>query len=150
MRALVQRVSHGKVEVDDRTVGAIDHGFVVLLGVTHNDGAREADWLAQKIVGLRVFEDISGKMNASLVDVGGRILLISQFTLYGDTRKGRRPSFTNAARPEHAEPLVNYMSQKLESLGVEVATGEFGAHMAVTIHNDGPVTLLLEREAGSS
>ena len=102
MRALIQRVSHASVSVDGSTVGQIGQGFVVLLGVTHNDGQAEMEWLANKVAGLRVFEDLEGKMNASLSDVGGALLVVSQFTLYGDTRKGRRPSFTTAARPEQA------------------------------------------------
>lgn len=122
---------------------------MILLGVTHTDSQDEARWLANKIAGLRVFEDNEGKMNASLVDVQGALLVISQFTLYGDARKGRRPSFTSAARPEQAEPLVEYFIMQLRERGFEVATGEFGAHMDVEIHNDGPVTLLLEREATS-
>jgi D-tyrosyl-tRNA(Tyr) deacylase len=147
MRALLQRVSHASVKVDGRVVGRIDRGFVVLLGVTHNDGEAEATWLANKVAGLRVFEDTDGKMNASLADVGGALLVVSQFTLYGDARKGRRPSFTRAARPEEAEPLVEAFVDRLRSRGYEVATGVFGAHMDVEIHNDGPVTLMLEREA---
>ena len=120
---------------------------MVLLGVTHSDGQAEVDWLANKIAGLRVFEDNEGKMNASLADVNGALLVVSQFTLYGDARKGRRPSFTNAARPEQAEPLVEMFVERLVSRGFDVAAGVFGAHMDVEIHNDGPVTLMLEREA---
>jgi D-tyrosyl-tRNA(Tyr) deacylase len=147
MRALLQRVSQASVTVNGRVVGQIGPGFVVLLGVTHNDGQAEVDWLANKIAGLRVFEDNEGKMNASLADVNGALLVVSQFTLYGDARKGRRPSFTNAARPEQAEPLVEMFVERLGSRGFDVATGVFGAHMDVEIHNDGPVTLMLEREA---
>ncbi len=147
MRALVQRVSHASVTVDGRVVGEIDHGFAVLLGVTHSDSMAEVTWLANKVAGLRVFEDTEGKMNASLADAGGALLVVSQFTLYGDARKGRRPSFTKAARPEHAEPLVEAFVDRLRSRGYQVATGVFGAHMDVEIHNDGPVTLMLEREA---
>lgn len=145
MRALLQRVSHASVTVDDQIVGEIGPGFVVLLGVTHSDGRAEAEWLARKIGGLRLFEDEQGKMNLGLEDVGGALLVISQFTLYGDTRKGRRPSFIEAAVPQHAEPLVEYFVAQLREQGFIVATGVFGAHMEVEIHNNGPVTLWLER-----
>ena len=144
MRALLQRVSYASVSVDGCIVGEIDSGFVVLLGVTHSDGQAEMEWLANKVAGLRVFDDTEGKMNASLVDVGGALLVVSQFTLYGDARKGRRPSFTAAARPQQAEPLVEAFVERLRSRGLTVATGEFGAIMDVEIHNDGPVTLMLE------
>jgi D-tyrosyl-tRNA(Tyr) deacylase len=147
MRALLQRVSQAQVLVDGRVVGRIGRGLTILLGVTHADGTAEADWLANKVAGLRVFEDSDGKMNAALADVEGELLVISQFTLYGDARKGRRPSFTAAARPEQAEPLVDYFVNALREHGFRVATGVFGAEMDVQIHNDGPVTLLLEREA---
>lgn len=145
MRALVQRVTRGRVVVDDAVVGEIGRGFVVLVGITHEDGEAEADWIANKLVGLRLFEDDDGKMNASLTDVGGALLLVSQFTLYGDARKGRRPSFSQAARPSHAEPLFEYFVTQCRAHGVEVQTGVFGAMMQVDIHNDGPVTLMLER-----
>ncbi len=145
MRALVQRVTRGRVVVDDEVVGEIGRGFVVLVGITHEDGEAEADWIANKLVGLRLFEDDDGKMNASLTDVGGALLLVSQFTLYGDARKGRRPSFSQAARPSHAEPLFEYFVSQCRARGVEVQTGVFGAMMQVDIHNDGPVTLMLER-----
>lgn len=146
MRALLQRVSYASVTVADKVVSAIDQGFVILLGVTHADTETKADWLANKIAGLRLFEDEQGKMNLSLADVNGRLLVVSQFTLYGDARKGRRPSFTDAARPEQAEPLVNYFVQQLrQTHHLDVATGIFGAMMKVEIHNDGPVTLMLER-----
>ena len=147
MRALLQRVSQASVSVNGRVVGRIGPGFVVLLGVTHSDGPAQADWLANKIAGLRVFEDANGKMNASLADIDGELLVISQFTLYGDARKGRRPSFTLAAHPEQAEPLVDYFVLQLRATGCKVATGIFGAQMDVEIHNDGPVTIMLEREA---
>lgn len=147
MRALIQRVSQASVSVDGRVVGQIGRGFVVLLGVTHGDRREEADWLADKIAGLRIFEDADGKMNASLEDVDGALLVVSQFTLYGDARKGRRPSFTGAARPELAEPLVDVFVERLRAHGFFVAEGVFGAYMDVEIHNDGPVTLMLEREA---
>lgn len=147
MRALLQRVSRASVTVDDRIVGRIDGGFVILLGVTHTDSEVEAEWLARKVAGLRVFDDADGKMNASLSDVDGELLVVSQFTLYGDARKGRRPSYTKAALPEQAEPLVDYFVEQLRGLGYNVATGIFGANMDVEIHNDGPVTLMVEREA---
>jgi len=146
MRALLQRVSYAAVSVDGRIVGRIHRGFCVLLGVTHSDGPAEADWLADKIAGIRLFEDDAGKMNLSLADVGGAVLVVSQFTLYGDARKGRRPSFIDAARPEQAEPLVDYFVERLRrEHDLTVATGVFGAMMKVEIHNDGPVTLMLER-----
>lgn len=145
MRALIQRVTRASVTVDGRVVGRIERGFVVLLGITHADGRAEADWVAAKIAGLRVFDDEAGKMNRSLADVGGALLVVSQFTLYGDARKGRRPSFTDAAAPEMAEPLVDYFVEGLRDAGFSVATGVFGAHMDVEIHNDGPVTMLIER-----
>ena len=146
MRALLQRVSRASVTVEGRVVGAIGRGFVILLGVTHADGQAQADWLARKIAGLRLFEDPEGKMNLGLADVGGQVLVVSQFTLYGDARKGRRPSFTDAARPEQAEPLVDYFAQRLRGHGLTVEMGVFGAMMEVEIHNDGPVTMMLERE----
>lgn len=146
MRALIQRVTHGSVMVNGEIAGAIDYGFVVLLGVTHADGAMEASWIADKIAGLRVFEDDAGKMNLSLSDVGGAVLLISQFTLYADASRGRRPSFTDAAPPEVAEPLVDAVAERLRDHNLRVETGVFGAHMSVAIHNDGPVTIMIERE----
>jgi D-tyrosyl-tRNA(Tyr) deacylase len=127
-------------------IGQIERGFVILLGVTHSDTMAEAEWLAAKVAGLRLFEDEAGKMNLALADVGGSLLVVSQFTLYGDAQKGRRPSFTAAARPDQAEPLVDHFCQLLRDAGFQVATGVFGAHMDVEIHNDGPVTLLVERE----
>lgn len=145
MRALLQRVSSASVTVDGRITGQINRGYVILLGVTHSDTEAEAAWLADKIAGLRLFEDTDGKMNLSLFDVDGSVLVVSQFTLYGDARKGRRPSFTDAARPEQAEPLVNTFCDKLRRHGLTVATGVFGAMMLVEIHNDGPVTLMLEK-----
>lgn len=144
MRAVVQRVSEASVTVEGRVVGAIGRGFLVLLGVTHADGDDEAVWLARKIAGLRVFEDEVGKFNRSLADVDGAALVVSQFTLYGDARKGRRPSFTDAARPQHAEPLCDRFSELLRAEGVAVETGVFGASMAVQLVNDGPVTLWLD------
>ena len=146
MRVLLQRVSKASVTVDGQIVGQIGPGFAALVGVTHTDTEAEADWLANKVAGLRVFEDDGGKMNLSLTDAGGSLLVVSQFTLYGDARKGRRPSFTNAARPETAEPLVIYFAEQLRRQGFQVETGLFGAMMLVEIHNDGPVTLMLEKE----
>jgi D-tyrosyl-tRNA(Tyr) deacylase len=144
MRAVIQRVSRASVTVDGQVVGAIGRGFLVLLGVTHNDGRAEADWLARKIAGLRIFEDDAGKMNLGLADVGGAVLVVSQFTLYGDARKGRRPDFIQAARPEIAEPLVNHFVEAIRSAGLPVETGRFGATMEVALVNDGPVTLWLD------
>ncbi len=144
MRALVQRVSEASVTVDGQVVGAIGRGFLILLGVTHGDGEAEAAWLAHKIAGLRIFEDAAGKFNLGLADVGGEALLVSQFTLYGNARKGRRPSFTDAARPEQAEPLMDRFAELLRAEGFRVATGVFGAMMAVQLVNDGPVTLWLD------
>jgi D-tyrosyl-tRNA(Tyr) deacylase len=147
MRLVLQRVSHGSVSVDGETVGAIGPGLVILVGVAPGDGEAEARWLATKTAGLRIFEDDQGKMNLSILDVGGAALVISQFTLYADARKGRRPSFTDAAPPEIAEPLVERFAAFLREEGVPVEMGLFGAYMHVEIHNDGPVTLVLEREA---
>jgi D-aminoacyl-tRNA deacylase len=145
MRLLIQRVSHARVTVGGETVGAIGPGLVILVGVAPGDGEEQARWLANKTAGLRIFEDAEGKMNASLLDAGGAALVVSQFTLYADTRKGRRPSFTDAAPPEIAEPLVERLAALLRERGVPVETGVFGASMQVEIHNDGPVTLILER-----
>lgn len=144
MRAVVQRVRRGTVEVDGVQIGSIDIGFVVLLGVTHDDTIRDARYLAEKVVGLRVFDDENGKMNLSLTDIGGSILAVSQFTLYGDCRKGRRPGFSEAAPPDVAEKLYDSFCAFCASFGIPVACGRFGAHMKVAIINDGPVTLLLE------
>jgi D-aminoacyl-tRNA deacylase len=145
VRALLQRVSRARVVIDGEVVGEIGRGFVVLLGVTHRDTEAEAIWLADKVAGLRLFEDDDGKMNLGLADVGGSVLVVSQFTLYGDARKGRRPSFTDAARPEQAEPLVRHFAHQIRQNRLEVQTGIFGAMMQVEIVNDGPVTLILER-----
>jgi D-tyrosyl-tRNA(Tyr) deacylase len=145
MRALIQRVSKASVSVDGEMVGQIGRGVVVLVGVTHGDTQEQAEWLARKVAGLRIFEDSEGKMNAGLLDVDGAALVVSQFTLYADARKGRRPSFTDAALPEVAEPLVAHFARALRDRGVPVETGVFQAHMLVEIHNDGPVTILLER-----
>ncbi len=145
MRALIQRVSRGEVRVAGRTIARIARGFVILLGVTHGDDEASAAYLAKKTAHLRVFEDEQGKMNRSLLDVGGEAIVVSQFTLYADTRKGRRPAFVDAAPPDVARPLVDSFAGALRALGVPVQTGEFGAHMQVDLVNDGPVTILLER-----
>jgi D-tyrosyl-tRNA(Tyr) deacylase len=131
MRTLIQRVSKASVTVDGRLVGAINHGYVILVGVSHDDTNKEAEWLANKIVGLRLFEDDAGRMNLSILDVGGSALVVSQFTLYANASKGRRPSFTGAAHPDHAEPLVSYFADKIEETGVHVESGIFGAMMSV-------------------
>jgi D-tyrosyl-tRNA(Tyr) deacylase len=144
VRAVIQRVCRASVTVDGETVGQIGRGFLVLVGVTHADGQAEADWLARKIAGLRLFEDAAGKMNLGLAEVGGAVLVVSQFTLYGDARKGRRPDFLQAARPEQAEPLIDYLALRLEEEGLPVATGRFRAMMEVALVNDGPVTLWLD------
>jgi len=145
MRAILQRVQRGRVTVAGATTGEIGPGFVILLGVTHADSAVEVKKLAEKTANLRVFEDEQGKMNRSVVEVGGGALVVSQFTLYADAKKGRRPSFTRAAAPELAEPLVAQFAEALRQLGVlPVATGVFGAHMLVEIENDGPVTIILD------
>jgi D-tyrosyl-tRNA(Tyr) deacylase len=146
MRVLLQRVKKASVTVDGETVGAIDQGFVALVGVGHGDGEDQARWLAQKIAGLRVFEDAGGKFNLSIKDVDGALLVVSQFTLYADARKGRRPSFVDAAPPEVAEPLVERFADMLREEGLPVEMGVFGAMMLVEIHNDGPVTIWLERD----
>ncbi|HVO71687.1 MAG TPA: D-aminoacyl-tRNA deacylase [Aggregatilineaceae bacterium] len=148
MRAVLQRVKQGAVRVDGAVVDAIDRGFVILVGVGQDDGDEQAQWLARKIAGLRVFEDEDGKFNLSLLDVGGECLVISQFTLYADARKGRRPSFTDAAPPEIAAPLIERFAGMLRREGVpRVAMGVFGARMQVEIHNDGPVTILLDTDS---
>jgi D-tyrosyl-tRNA(Tyr) deacylase len=145
MRVVIQRVEQGKVTVDGHIVAEIGRGAVILLGVGPEDGEEQADYLAEKIANLRVFEDEAGKMNLSLLDVGGEAIVVSQFTLYADTRKGRRPSFVNAAPPEVAEPLVAHFARLLEARGVPTQTGQFGAKMLVEIFNDGPVTIWIER-----
>jgi len=145
MRAIVQRVSKASVSVEGKITGSIGRGLVVLLGVTHDDSEEEARFLANKIANLRIFADAQGKFNLSALEVGGEALVVSQFTLYGDARKGRRPSFTEAAPPEIAEPLVEKLVTFLEEEGLHVETGIFGAMMMVEIHNDGPVTIILDR-----
>lgn len=147
MRVLLQRVSAGSVTVDGSITGEIAAGFVALVGVTHQDSAAEAEKLARKTANLRVFSDSKGKMNLSLLDIGGGALVVSQFTLYADARKGRRPSYINAAQPEAAEPLVQAFADCLSQAGViKVAQGVFGAMMQVEIHNDGPVTIMLDSD----
>jgi D-tyrosyl-tRNA(Tyr) deacylase len=144
MRACIQRVSSARVVVDGETVGEIGRGLVVLLGVAADDGEAELRWMVDKVVGLRVFEDADGKMNLALADVGGELLVVSQFTLLGDCRKGRRPSFIAAAPPEQAEPMYQQFVDAARQLGVRVATGRFRAHMQVELVNDGPVTILVD------
>lgn len=144
MRAVVQRVTRAEVRVDGAVVGAIDGGLLVLLGVAPTDGAAEVAWMAQKLAGLRIFADEEGLMNLSVVDGAGGALVVSQFTLYGDCRKGRRPSFIKAARPELAEPLYEAFCEALAAQGVPVQRGRFGADMAVELLNDGPVTLVID------
>ncbi len=145
MRVVLQRVTEASVTIDGREVGRIGKGYCLLVGFTDGDTSDDVRWMAAKISGLRLFADQDGKMNLALADVGGAVLVVSQFTLYGDVRKGRRPSFIAAARPETAIPLYQEFLGALRGLGLTVASGEFGAMMAVEIHNDGPVTLLLER-----
>ena len=144
MRAVIQRVSEASVTVDQTVVGSIERGFLVLVGVADPDDEKDAFWIAEKVAGLRVFEDPDGKMNLSLADVQGAVLLVSQFTLVGDCRKGRRPSFVEAARPEKARVLYGKLADNLRQLGLNVETGTFQAHMEVRLLNDGPVTLLLD------
>jgi len=144
MRAVVQRVRQGSVVVDGEVVGAVGVGLLALVGVTHSDDEAAARKLADKIAGLRVMADDDGVMNRSVLDTGGEVLVVSQFTLYGDTSRGRRPSWVSAARPEQAEPLVAVVVDELKRMGVPVATGRFGADMQVELVNDGPVTILLE------
>ena len=144
MRAIVQRVSEASVRVDEQVVGRIGSGLLVLLGVARADGNREADYLAEKIVHLRVFEDEQGKLNRSVREAGGQVLVVSQFTLLGDCRKGRRPSFTDAADPETGNQLYEYFVGQARQMGVTVETGRFRAHMKVALINDGPVTLVID------
>ena len=147
MRIVVQRCSRAEVRIDGRTVGKIGQGFMLLVGITENDTKAEADLLAKKIAQLRVFEDTEGKMNLAIRDVGGAVLSISQFTLYADCRKGNRPSFIRAARPEQASPLYDYFNETLRTTyGLTVETGRFGADMKVDFINDGPVTILLDTD----
>ncbi len=145
MRAVVQRVLNASVAIGGTVKGEIGKGYLVLLGIEENDTEKDLDYIAEKLLGLRVFEDEAGKMNRSVLDAGGSILLVSQFTLYGDARKGRRPSFIHAARPEKAIPLYEAMIARLRA-ALPVETGEFGADMQVSLVNDGPVTILLDSE----
>ena len=146
MRAVVQRVSSANVDVDDESVGRIERGLLVLVGIAPEDGSKEATWLADKLVGLRIFPDAEGKMNLSVGEVGGDILLVSQFTLYGDARKGKRPSFIRAAQGPDAEEVYEDVARSIQEMGVRCETGKFGADMKVSLLNDGPVTILLDSE----
>lgn len=145
MRALIQRVSKASVTVEGQTISAIGKGLLILLAVGHSDGEEQVAFLAEKVANLRIFEDEKGKTNLSVLDVKGEAIVVSQFTLYADTRKGRRPSFIEAALPDIAEPLVDRFAELLQGHGVPTKTGQFGAHMLVEIHNDGPVTIWLEK-----
>ena len=144
MRALIQRVTRAEVRVDERTVGQIDRGLLVLVGFTHTDGPEQLEWMADKVCGLRIFSDADDKMNLSVADVHGSMLVVSQFTLYGDIRKGRRPAFDAAAPPEHARALYESVVRELRAAQLPVATGEFQATMRVELVNDGPVTVLID------
>jgi D-aminoacyl-tRNA deacylase len=146
VRAVLQRVSRASVRIDGETVGSIERGLLVLVGVTHTDSVEQARWLADKIVNLRIFNDDDGKMNRSVLEIGGSVLAVSQFTLHGDAQKGRRPSFIAAARPEQAIPLYEQFVHVVAEHGVPVQTGRFGAMMQVELVNDGPVTLILDAE----
>jgi D-tyrosyl-tRNA(Tyr) deacylase len=147
MRVVLQRVSKASVRIDGRVVGSVGAGFCLLVGFTHTDTQAQVDWMADKVAGLRLFPDAEGKMNVGLAEVGGAVLVVSQFTLYGDSEKGRRPSFIDAARPEVAVPLYEAFIAALRSRALEVETGRFGAMMEVELVNHGPVTLILERSA---
>ena len=144
MKTVIQRVSNASVSIEGVVKGEIQKGFLILLGITHTDTEKDVKWMVDKVSGLRVFEDENGKMNLSLQDVGGELLIVSQFTLYGDARKGRRPSFVEAARPEKAVPLYEKFIALAKEKGINVATGEFGADMKVNLVNDGPVTLIID------
>lgn len=146
MRLVIQRAKNAKVTVDNEIIGAIDFGLVILVGITHEDTEKDAKALASKVVNLRIFEDDQGLMNVSLKDIAGSILSISQFTLYGDTKKGRRPSFANAAKPEQANILYEQFNEILRAEGIHVETGQFGADMDVQLTNNGPVTFVLDSE----
>lgn len=146
MRAVIQRVSHAKVSVDQEVVGTIESGLLVLLGVAEGDDESAADYLAEKTVGLRIFDDAAGKMNLSIGEVNGGVLVVSQFTLYGDVRRGKRPSFDRAARPEHANELYEHFVARIRAAGLRCETGRFQAMMDVELVNDGPVTILLDSE----
>jgi len=144
MKALIQRVIKSSVTVDGEVVGSIGRGLVVLAGVGAGDTEKDVDYLAEKVANLRIFSDAEGKFNLSALDIDGEVLVVSQFTLLADTKKGRRPSFSDAAPPEHADRLINLLVERLRDLGLKVATGRFQAHMLVEIHNDGPVTIMLD------
>lgn len=144
MRAVIQRVGFARVKVEERTVGEIQKGLLILLGITHEDTPQKAEWLAEKCANMRIFPDDQGKMNLHVVDAGGSVLVISQFTLYGDCSRGKRPGFSAAAKPEAAEPLYECFSKRLKLLGINTQTGIFGADMQVELLNDGPVTLIAE------
>ncbi|MFO0935326.1 MAG: D-aminoacyl-tRNA deacylase [Gemmataceae bacterium] len=147
MRVILQRAAGARVKISGETVGEIQRGWLALVGVAVCDGPSEAEWLAEKVANLRAFEDDDGKMNRSVLDINGSVLVVSNFTLYADCQKGRRPSFIAAARPEEAEPLVNAFGMGLRSLGIPVAEGRFGADMQVELINDGPVTLIIDSPA---
>lgn len=149
MRVVLQRVKEASVTVDQEVIGQIKQGFLLLVGVTHEDTIDQVNWLADKIAGLRVFEDEEERMNRSLQDVNGQILSVSQFTLYGDVKKGRRPAFTEAAKPDVANALYEAFNERLRAQGLTVKTGQFGAMMDIALVNDGPVTLILEKEANA-
>lgn len=149
MRIVLQRVTRASVTVDDRVVGSIGPGLLLLVGIRTGDTLKEAQWLVQKCLGLRIWPDEAGKMDRSVLDIGGSVLAVSQFTLYGDASRGRRPDFIQAARPDVAQPLFEAFVESLKASGVPVATGVFGAHMDVELVNDGPVTLIIDREAGA-
>lgn len=144
MRAVIQRVKHSSVTVDGKILGEIGNGLLVLLGVTHTDTEKEVNWMASKVKDLRIFEDAEGKMNLGLEDIKGELLVISQFTLYGNCIKGRRPGFTEAARPDLAEPLYEKFLEKCRSFGIKTECGKFGADMKVELLNDGPVTMIID------
>ncbi len=144
MRAVIQRVIKSQVVIDEAIRAAIGHGLVILLGIEKGDNREKADYLAKKITNMRIFGDKEGKMNLSLLDIGGKAIVVSQFTLMADTHKGNRPSFIHAAPPNVASPLVDYFIQRLKAYGVETQSGEFAAHMLVEIHNNGPVTILMD------
>ncbi len=146
MRAVVQRVKKGSVEIKEKEIGKIEKGLIILLGVGQNDSEKDAEYLTEKIVNLRIFEDKEGKMNLSVKDINGQILIISQFTLYGDCKKGRRPSFISAALPDKAVKLYDYFLKNIKNCGLKIETGEFQAMMLVKIFNDGPVTIILDSE----
>jgi D-tyrosyl-tRNA(Tyr) deacylase len=144
MRVVIQRVTSARVEVDGETVGSIGAGMLALLGIAAADGEPDADWLLDKLIDLRIFQNADGKFDRSLREIGGELLVVSQFTLLANTRKGRRPSFSDAARPEHAVPIYEYFTAQARARGIPTATGRFGASMQVALVNDGPVTIVLD------